>query len=110
MQKNKRLGLKDIFLRVDVPEGAELIISAVVAGKETVVRKHPLSSEKGEYKMKVIYSEPGIRGPPVIEFNFDPAYHQNTKGLGMSQNAQARVISAAMVELPLLLRTYRCQR
>ena len=71
---------EDIFLRIDIPEGAHLIVSVVVAGKQQAVRKHPLRSEVGKYKMKVIYAEPGIRGSPVIEFNFNPGIPERKKG------------------------------
>lgn len=71
---------EDIFLRVDMPEGAALVVSVVIAGKEQAVRKHPLRSEEGKYNMRVIYAEPGIRGAPVIEFNFNPGVPPKHKG------------------------------
>lgn len=71
---------EDLFLRVDLPAKATLRVSVVAAGKEQIVRQHSLQSEAGKYDMKLIYSEPGVRGAPVIEFNFDPGIPARRKG------------------------------
>ncbi len=99
---------EDIFLRVDMPEGASLVVSVVAAGKEHAVRKHPLRSEEGKYDMKVIYAEPGSRGAPVIEFNFDPGIPARHKGswyvaarTGESNISGYGLVASAFSHLPL---------
>ncbi len=71
---------EDIFLRTDLPKGAQLVVTAITANEEQEVRKHPLRSEAGKYDMRVVYAEPGIRGHPVIEFNFAPGIPTRQKG------------------------------
>ncbi len=99
---------EDIFLRVDMPAGAVLVVSVVAAGKERVVRQHPLHSEAGRYDMQVIYAEPGVRGAPVIEFNFDPGIPARRQGSwyvaareGESNVGGHDIVASAFSHLPL---------
>ena len=100
---------EDLFLRVDLPAKATLRVSVVAAGKEQVVRQHPLQSEAGKYTVQVVYAEPGIRGVPVIEFNFEPGIPARHKGTwyvaartGESNVSGYGIVASSFSHLPML--------
>ena len=106
--EGQRAQFDDIFLRINVPAGAALVISVVAGGKSHAVRKRPLRSENGEYRMKVVYAEPGIRGSPVIEFNFYPGVPAKNKGhwyvaeRGAAGNVTGYgIVASAFTHLPI---------
>ena len=106
--EGQRAYFDDIFLRVNVPAGAALVISVVAGDKSHTVRQRPLRSEHGKYQMKVVYAEPGIRGAPVIEFNFDPGVPARNKGhwyvaeRGIEGNVTGySIVGSAFTHLPL---------